>query len=57
MTAELTPFGLVRSGARADKITLTNSNGMSVALTNYGAIVLSVKVPAAGRAAEVRQRL
>ena len=52
MAASLRPFGLLKSGARADLISLSNDNGMHVQLTNFGALITSVKVPAAGRAAE-----
>ncbi|WP_319411927.1 aldose epimerase family protein [uncultured Cohaesibacter sp.] len=32
-------------GKRADLITLTNSNGMTIRVTNYGCIVTSIEVP------------
>jgi aldose 1-epimerase len=49
LLAECTPWAFVASGARAEKIMLTNGY-MSVALSNYGATVLSVKVPSKARA-------
>ena len=52
MEARTSLFGVMPSGARADRITLTNSSGMSVCVSNYGATLLSVKVPSAAGAAE-----
>ena len=45
MLAELKPWAFTASGVRVDKILLTNSKGMSLEMTNYGATVLSVKAP------------
>src|SRR5882762_10119314 len=48
------PFGTIASGEKADLYVLTNSRGMAVAITNYGATVVSIKVPdRAGRFADV----
>ena len=41
-------FGLLSSGQTADLYLLTNAAGMQVALTNYGATVVSLKVPDRG---------
>ena len=39
------PFGSLSSGQKVDLYTLTNDKGMAVAITNYGATVVSIKVP------------
>ncbi|HKM67875.1 MAG TPA: aldose epimerase family protein [Candidatus Acidoferrum sp.] len=39
------PFGLIGSGQIVDLYILTNSRGMEVAITNFGATVVSIKVP------------
>jgi len=39
------PFGKTADGQAVDLFTLTNSKGMEVAITNFGGIVESVKVP------------
>jgi aldose 1-epimerase len=47
-------FGRTRTGASADLFTLKNSNGVEVGITNYGAIVTSIKCPdRAGKLADV----
>lgn len=38
-------FGAIRSGKEMQLYTLRNSGGMEVAITNYGATVVSIKVP------------
>lgn len=38
-------FGATPDGKTADLYVLTNKNGMEVSITNYGGIVVSVKVP------------
>jgi len=38
-------FGKTKDGQAADIYTLTNAGGMEVAITNYGGVVVSVKVP------------
>lgn len=38
-------FGILPDGSAARLVTLKNSNGMEVAITNYGAIVQSIVVP------------
>lgn len=40
-----TEFGKLPDGRRTDLYTLSNSNGMSVSITNYGGIVTKVLVP------------
>lgn len=39
------PFGVTTSGQSAELYTLTNHNSMAVAITNYGAAVVSILVP------------
>jgi aldose 1-epimerase len=39
------PFGKTSDGAPVDIYTLTNSNGIEARITNYGGIVVSLKVP------------
>jgi aldose 1-epimerase len=47
-------YGKTRTGAAVDLYTLTNSNGMEVSITNYGARVATLKVPdRAGKMADV----
>ncbi|HET7106313.1 MAG TPA: aldose epimerase family protein [Candidatus Acidoferrum sp.] len=47
-------FGAIASGEKADLYVLTNNRGMTVAITNYGATVVSIKVPdRAGKFADV----
>ena len=38
-------FGKTRTGETVDLFTLTNANGMEAAITNFGAIVVSLKAP------------
>jgi len=53
-SVELRPFGAVASGQDTDLYVLTNSRGMTVTITNYGATVQSIKVPdRAGKFADV----
>ncbi len=40
-----TPFGTTPDGQAVDLYTLTNASGMQAAITNYGAILVSLKVP------------
>ncbi|MGB8322019.1 MAG: hypothetical protein WCE52_03565, partial [Candidatus Acidiferrum sp.] len=42
---QVRPFGLLTSGQTADLYLLTNAAGIQVALTNYGATIVSLKVP------------
>ena len=48
------PYGKLPDGRAVDLYTLTNTKGMTVKLTNYGAITVSVEVPdRAGNATDV----
>ena len=52
-TMRKTPFGTL-DGQTIDLYTLTNAAGMEVAVTNYGGIIVSIKVPDRnGRLADV----
>jgi aldose 1-epimerase len=42
---EVRPFGAISSGQKTDLYVLTNSKGMVVSISNYGATVVSIKVP------------
>jgi aldose 1-epimerase len=42
---EVQPFGAISSGQKTDLYVLTNRKGMVVAITNYGATIVSIKVP------------
>lgn len=42
---ERQPFGVTPDGDSVDVYTLTNANGMEMQVTNYGGIILSLKVP------------
>ena len=42
---EKKPFGQLPDGQAIDLYTLTNAHGMQVAITNYGAAIVSIKVP------------
>jgi aldose 1-epimerase len=44
-TMKKQPFGKLSDGREADLYTLTNRKGMEVAITNFGGIVVSLKVP------------
>jgi aldose 1-epimerase len=44
-TMKKTAFGKTAAGKGADLYVLTNKNGVEVAITNYGATVVSIKVP------------
>jgi len=53
-SVKVQPFGAIASGEKADLYILTNSRGMTVTITNYGATVQSIKVPdRAGKFADV----
>jgi aldose 1-epimerase len=45
MTIEKEPFGKTKGGNVAHIYTLTNANGCEARITNYGGIVVSLKVP------------
>ena len=45
MFIEKEAFGKTHDGALVDLYTLSNSNRMEVKITNYGGIVVSIKVP------------
>lgn len=45
MAIQKQAFGLTKAGAAVDLYTLTNSAGMSVAITNYGGIIVSLFTP------------
>jgi aldose 1-epimerase len=45
MSLEKTPFGKMPDGGEVELYTLTNRHGLSVRITNYGAIVTSVRTP------------
>ncbi len=54
LTLETKPFGKTPSGEDVTLYTLRNSHGMEISVTNYGAILTSVKVlDAKGRIADV----
>lgn len=44
-TMKKQPFGKTGDGREADLYTLTNKSGMEVAITNFGGIIVSLKVP------------
>jgi aldose 1-epimerase len=44
-TMKREPFGKLSDGREVDLYTLTNKKGMEVAITNFGGIVVSLKVP------------
>jgi len=53
-SVEVKPFGAIASGEKTDLYVLKNSRGMVVAITNYGATVVSIKVPdRAGKSEDV----
>lgn len=43
-----TSFGKTQDGTAVDLYTLTNANGIEVAITNFGAIVTAIRVPGPG---------
>jgi aldose 1-epimerase len=45
---ERAPFGRMPSGKEINQFNITNQNGLAIKLTNYGATLASLKVPAAG---------
>ncbi|MCC6144696.1 MAG: galactose mutarotase, partial [Candidatus Hydrogenedentes bacterium] len=45
MSIATRPFGQTPAGEEVSLYTLTNANGMEVSITNFGAIVQSIKVP------------
>jgi len=54
MKIEVTPFGETKDCQTAKRFTLTTANGHSIALTDYGAILMDVNVPdRAGKLANV----
>ena len=44
-TATRAPFGAMPDGAAVEIFTLTNLNGLELRAINYGAIIVSLKVP------------
>ena len=53
-SVKIRPFGAVASGEKTDLYVLTNGRGMTVAITTFGATVVSIKVPdRAGKFADV----
>jgi aldose 1-epimerase len=44
-SVQKSPFGKTADGAAVDLYTLTNRNGVEAKITNYGGIVVSLKVP------------
>ena len=44
-TMKKQPFGKLSDGREVDLYTLTNKHGMEVAITNFGGIVVTLKVP------------
>ena len=44
-SVKIRPFGEIASGEKTNLYVLTNSRGMTVAITNFGATVVSIKVP------------
>src|SRR3984957_20505303 len=51
---KIQPFGVIASGEKTGLYVLANSRGMVVAITNYGATVVSIRVPdRAGKFADV----
>jgi aldose 1-epimerase len=44
-SVEIRPFGATSSGRATDLYVLTNKHGMVVAITNFGATIVSIKVP------------
>src|SRR6266436_3405473 len=44
-TMKKEPFGKTEDGQPVDLYTLSNNNGMEAAITNFGGIVVSLKVP------------
>ncbi|HWY06800.1 MAG TPA: aldose epimerase family protein [Candidatus Acidoferrales bacterium] len=44
-SVQIQPFGPIASGEKTDLYILRNSRGMAVAISNYGATVVSIKVP------------
>ncbi|MBX0332400.1 galactose mutarotase [Pontibacter sp. HSC-14F20] len=54
MEVKSEPFGTAPNGQQVQLYTLTNANGMTVKITNYGAIVTSIRTPdRAGNLGEV----
>jgi len=53
-TVKKTPFGTTRDGRTVELYTLANASGMEAAVTNYGGILVSIRVPDRdGRLADV----
>jgi len=53
-SVKIQPFGAIGSGEKTNLYVLTNSRGMTVAITNYGATVVRINVPdRAGKFADV----
>ncbi len=47
------PFGITRDGDAASKYILINDNGMEVELSDFGALILAIKLPVAGEIRDV----
>ncbi len=47
------PFGITRDGNEACKYTLTNQNGMEVELSDFGALILAIRIPVNGEMRDV----
>jgi len=44
-TVTRAPFGKTADGGAVELFTLTNTNGVQIRITNYGAIIVSIRVP------------
>ncbi len=47
------PFGITRAGDKASKYILTNKNGMEVELSDFGALILAIRIPVKGEMRDV----
>ncbi len=53
MKLQKSPWGITRQGEQASKYLLVNDNGMEVELSDFGALILAIRLPVKGQVRDV----